>query len=109
MICQKKRIKQKMLNPLLKTIQILDLIMVPELGIEPRCPCERGILSPFFILSLPFIYYQIILDIKTTYAYITFTTYHTKTSSFMANMGREWGENDRGTFIKRGQYGRKMD
>ena len=25
--------------------------MVPELGIEPRCPCERGILSPFFGLS----------------------------------------------------------
>ena len=24
--------------------------MVPELGIEPRCPCERGILSP---LRLP--------------------------------------------------------
>ena len=27
-----------------------DFIMVPELGIEPRCPCERGILSP---LRLP--------------------------------------------------------
>ena len=28
----------------------LILLMVPELGIEPRCPCERGILSP---LRLP--------------------------------------------------------
>ena len=29
-----------------KTKQVIDIIMVPELGIEPRCPCERGILSP---------------------------------------------------------------
>jgi hypothetical protein len=35
---------------LLKTMQALDFLLVPEPGIEPGCPCERGILSP---LRLP--------------------------------------------------------
>lgn len=35
--------------------QTLVFIMVPELGIEPRCPCERGILSPIFPLSFKII------------------------------------------------------
>ena len=30
----------------IKTTQAINFIMVPELGIEPRCPCERGILRP---------------------------------------------------------------
>jgi len=29
-----------------ESLYALVFVMVPELGIEPRCPCERGILSP---------------------------------------------------------------
>ena len=32
-------------DPFKKLYNYLNYLLVPELGIEPRCPCERGILS----------------------------------------------------------------
>jgi hypothetical protein len=37
--------KNKRAFRLLEYLKALDFIMVPEVGIEPTCPCERGILS----------------------------------------------------------------
>jgi hypothetical protein len=42
--------KKKSAFRLFENLEALDFIMVPEVGIEPTCPCERGILSP---LRLP--------------------------------------------------------
>ena len=47
---KKKGLSLYRLTPHLKTYKQLISLMVPEVGIEPTCPCERGILSP---LRLP--------------------------------------------------------